>query len=215
MGGFIVLQLLARGTPAANIRIVDIRRTERNDMASGAAAEVEFVQTDITSEASVAAAFARPWAPSAAGRPLTVFHTAAVIIPSDRSPLVYAFPAAVNVAGTRHVLRAARAAGADVFSATSSASIAIRPVRPFVRPWARWPAGFWQALDVSDFWAPLRPHAGFFGNYPASKAAAERLVCAANQPGFRTGCIRPANGVYGNPTDNTVGDTLARNVMPT
>lgn len=215
MGGFIVLQLLARGTPAANIRIVDIRRTERNDMALGPAAEVEFVQTDITSEASVAAAFAQPWPPSAVGLPLTVFHTAAVIIPSDRSPLVYGFPEAVNVTGTQHVLRAARAAGADVFSSTSSASIAIRPVRPFVWPWARWPGNFWQVLDARDFFEPLRPHDGFYGNYPASKAAAERLVCAANQPGFRTGCIRPANGVYGNPTDNTVGNTLARNVLPT
>lgn len=30
-----------------------------------------------------------------------------------------------------------------------------------------------------------------------SKALAERLVCGANAPGFRTGAIRPANGIYG------------------
>ncbi|KAK8126980.1 uncharacterized protein PG998_002739 [Apiospora kogelbergensis] len=182
------------------------------------AAAVDFAQADITSPSSVAAAFARPWPPAAGRLPLTVFHTAAVIIPSDRSPHVYAFPERVNVAGTRHVLEAAACAGADVFSCTSSASVAIRPIEPFVAPWrlGAWPRHVWQVLDCRDFFGrPLRPHAEFFGNYPASKAVAERLVCAANRRGFRTGCIRPANGVYGSPSDNILGDPLSRAVMPT
>ncbi|OTA90886.1 hypothetical protein M434DRAFT_397658 [Hypoxylon sp. CO27-5] len=215
VGGFIVLQLLARGNPPESIRIIDIRKTERNDMRTGPATEVEFVQTDITSPDSVEAAFARPWHPSVANLPLTVFHTAAVILASERSKYQYAFPEAVNVRGTKNVLEAARKAGADIFSSTSSGSISIRPVEPFVAPWARSPLHFWQILDVKDFDAPLREREGYFANYPASKAVAERFVCGANSEGFRTGCIRPANGVYGNPTDNTVGDPLSRRVLPT
>lgn len=215
MGGFIVLQLLARGNPPESIRIVDIRKTERNDMCAGRAADVEFVQTDITSADSVDAAFARPWHPSVARLPLTVFHTAAVILASERSRFQYAFPEAVNVTGTKNVLAAARKHGADIFSSTSSGSICIRPVEPFVAPWASAPRHFWQVLDVKDFDAPLRDRDGYFANYPASKAVAERLVCGANSEDFRTGCIRPANGVYGNPTDNTVGDPLTRTIFPT
>ena len=215
MGGYIVLQLLARGNPPESIRILDIRRSERNDMRNGPAAEVEFVRTDIVSPTSVADAFARPWQPSVERLPLTVFHTAAVILASERSEHHYAFPATVNVRGTKNVLEAARAAGADIFSATSSGSISVRPVEPWVAPWAASPANFWQILDEKDFAEPLRGKEVFFGNYPRSKAVAERFVCAQNSEAFRTGCIRPANGVYGNPTDNTLGDPLTRAVLPT
>ncbi|KAI0534210.1 hypothetical protein GGR58DRAFT_483670 [Xylaria digitata] len=215
VGGYIVLQLLARGTPPAHIRILDIRRSERSDMHSGPATEVDFAQTDITSRASVDAAFSRLWPTSAAKLPLTVFHTAAVILASDRSAHSYAFPESVNVRGTANLLATAKAAGASVFSATSSASIAIRPVGTWVAPWAREPRDFFQILDTQDFKLPPRKREGYFGNYPASKAVAERLVCDADKEGFRTGTIRPANGVYGNPTDNTVGDPLSRAVMPT
>ncbi|KAI0904451.1 hypothetical protein F4824DRAFT_52415 [Ustulina deusta] len=215
VGGYIVLQLLAQGTPPTHIRILDIRRTERSDMQSGPAMSVDFAQTDITSRASVDSAFARPWPKSAAELPLSVFHTAAVILASDRSVHSYAFPESVNVTGTANLIAAAKAAGASVFSATSSASISIRPVGTWGAPWAKQPRDFFQVLDTRDFSLPLREHSAYFGNYPASKAVAERLVCNADQEGFRTGTIRPANGVYGNPTDNTVGDPLSRAVMPT
>lgn len=215
VGGFIVLQLLARGNPPESIRIVDIRRSERNDMRDGPASEVEFVQTDITSPASVAAAFSRPWKPPLVHLPLTVFHTAAVILASDRSKYQYHFPELVNVTGTKNVLEAARNAGADIFSSTSSGSISIRPVDPWVAPWADSAKNFWQILDEKDFSRPLRARHDFFGNYPLSKAVAERFVCSQNSETFRTGCIRPANGVYGNPTDNTLGDPLSRAIMPT
>ncbi|KAH8668932.1 hypothetical protein BX600DRAFT_510984 [Xylariales sp. PMI_506] len=215
VGGFIVLQLLARGNPPESIRIVDIRRGERLDMKTGPATEVEFAQADITSPPSLEAAFSKPWRPSVANLPLTVFHTAAVIIPSDRAKVFYDFPERVNVHGTRNVLAAARAAGADVFSCTSSGSIALLPVEPFVPPWAAQPRNFWQILDVKDFFQPLRPHDQFFGNYPTSKAVAERAVCDANSDELRTGCIRPVNGVYGNPTDNTLGLYLSTDVVPT
>ncbi|TRX96053.1 hypothetical protein FHL15_003195 [Xylaria flabelliformis] len=215
VGGYIVLQLLARGTPPTHIRILDIRRTERSDMQSGPATEVDFAQTDITSPESIKAAFARPWPASAAKLPLTVFHTAAVILASDRSAHSYAFPERVNVKGTANLLAAAKAAGASVFSSTSSASICIKPVGTWVAPWAGEPKNYFQMLHTRDMNLPLRKREEYFGNYPASKAYAERLVCDADQEGFRTGSIRPANGVYGNPTDNTVGDPLSRSVMPT
>jgi nucleoside-diphosphate-sugar epimerase len=144
-----------------------------------------------------------------------VFHTAAVIFASDRSAHSYAFPESVNVKGTAHLLDAAKAAGASVFSATSSASIAIQSVGTWVAPWAKEPKNCFQVLDTRDFELPLRKREAYFGNYPATKAVAERLVCEADDEGFRTGTIRPANGVYGNPTDNTVGDHLSRAIVPT
>ncbi|GKU07910.1 cholesterol dehydrogenase [Fusarium langsethiae] len=175
VGGYVVLQLLARGTPPKSIRIVDIRETERDDMRIGLAAKVDFLQTDITSITSTERSFNKPWDSSVKDLPLTVFHTAAVIVPSARSKHLYEFLQAVNVQGTKNVLAASRAVGATVFSSTSSASICVWPVDPFVSPWATEPRNYWQVLDVRDFSEPLRRHEDYFGNYSASKAAAERL----------------------------------------
>jgi nucleoside-diphosphate-sugar epimerase len=214
-----VLQLLERGQPPESIRIVDFRPPTRADLLRGPAAKVDFVQTDISSAESTAKAFDKPWHPSVARLPLTVFHTAAVIVPSDRYRFVSDVCDAVNVGGTQNVVDAARRAGADVLVSTTSASISIRPVELWLPPWRMWSRGwprhFWQVLDEKDFLAPLREHEAFFGNYPASKAAAERIVCGANSKGLRTGCIRPANGIYGSPTDNTVGGALSKAVLPT
>ncbi len=185
VGGYIILQLLARGQTPETIRNVDFRKPHRRDMLAGPAGDVEFVSADISSADSTDSAFSRGWHPSVAGLPLTVFHTAAVIIPSDRSRLASGFVDAVNVGGTRNVVSAARRAGADVFIATSSASISVRPVQFWVAPWnwASWPRHYAQRLDEADFFEPLRPPDQFFGNYPASTAAAERIMCGANEPG--------------------------------
>ncbi|KAK4151876.1 3beta-hydroxysteroid-dehydrogenase/decarboxylase [Chaetomidium leptoderma] len=219
VGGYIVLQLLERGQTPESIRIVDFRVPNRADMLHGPAANVDFVQTDISSAEATDKAFSKAWDASVAHLPLTVFHTAAVIVPSDRSRLVHGFCEAVNIRGTQHVVDAARRAGADVLVSTTSASISIRPVELWVPPWRmwskQWPRHYWQVLDEKDFFEPLRRHEQFYANYPASKAAAERIVCSANSKGLRTGCIRPANGVYGNPTDNTVGGALAKDIFPT
>lgn len=219
VGGYIVLQLLERGQPPSTIRIVDFQPPHRRDQLDHPLfGGVEFQKADISSAESTDAAFSKAWGdPSAAKLPLTVFHTAAVIIPSARSRLVNGFCEAVNVGGTENVLAAARRVGADVLVSTSSASISIRPVGLWVAPW-RWgtcPRGYCQVLEESDFFRPLRGHDEFFGNYPASKARAERIVCGANGRGLRTGCIRPANGVYGHPTDNTVGGPLNSQITPT
>ncbi|KUI54180.1 Sterol-4-alpha-carboxylate 3-dehydrogenase, decarboxylating [Cytospora mali] len=216
VGGYIVLQLLARGQPPHSIRIVDFQEPHRTDhLAHPGFSRVNFQKTDISSAASTQAAFSVPWDPSVAGLPLTVFHTAAVIIPSARSELVNGFCESVNVGGTQNVLAAARKAGAHVLISTSSASISIRPVELWINPW-KWntyPRHYWQLLEESDFFRPIRRHANFYGNYPASKAKAERIVCGANSKELRTGCIRPANGVYGHPTDNTVGGPWAIHVV--
>ncbi|KAF2225656.1 hypothetical protein BDZ85DRAFT_231583 [Elsinoe ampelina] len=214
VGGYIVLQLLARGTPPANIRILDIRKSQRDDINNSSAAEVDFIRTDITSAESVKAAFEKPWQHSAQKLPLTVFHTAAIILASENSQHTYRFSEAVNVTGTKNLLAAARAAGADVFSATSSASIGIRIVKP-TWPWAAQLPNFWQLLDEQDFFKPLVPRCELFSNYAISKAVAERLVCDENSDSFRTGTIRPANGIYGHPVDNTLGVPLAKSVLPT
>lgn len=219
VGGYIVLQLLERGQPPSAIRIVDFQQPHRRDQLDHPLfGQVDFQKTDISSAESTDAAFSKPWNPSVAKLPLTVFHTAAVIIPSARSQLVNGFCEAVNVGGTENVLAAARRAGADIFVSTSSASISIRPVELWVAPWRSWntcPRGYCQVLEESDFFRPLRRHEEFFGNYPASKAKAERIVCGANCRELRTGCIRPANGVYGHPTDNTVGGPLNSQICPT
>ncbi|TLD07559.1 hypothetical protein PgNI_10979 [Pyricularia grisea] len=217
VGGYLVLLLIARGQPPESIRIVDFQKPHRNDMVVGPAAEVDFVKTDISSKTAVAEAFARPWHPSVKHLPLTVFHTAAVIVPSDRSELVYGLCQKVNIHGTRILVEEAQAAGADVFIATSSGSVSIRPVEFWISPWellTKGPRYHAQVLDESDFWKPLRPHHEYFGNYPASKAFAERIVCGANSDKMRTGCIRPANGIYGNPTDNIIGSPLAMGLFP-
>lgn len=204
VGGDIVAQLLQRGQRPESIRIVDFQLPSSGRPGS----HCDFAKTDITSSAAIRQAFSKPWHSSVAGLPLTVFHTAATIRIHERSPLVYDRSRRVNVDGTANVIDAAREAGADIFVATSSASVALTPVEFWIWPWQSEPGGYVQVCDESDFDAPLRPHGRFFGNYAVSKATAERLVCGANEDGFRTGAIRPGNGVYGQPGDQLLGRLL-------
>lgn len=147
-----------------------------------------------------------------------MFHTAATIRPAERHPLTWDRTRAVNVDGTRHSLAAARAAGADVFVFTSSVSVALRPCSFFLSPLKlllrraphQHPRRWFQMLDEADFDAPVRDRSEFFSNYAFSKALSERLVAAANGPTFRTGCVRPGNGIYGMPRDVVFADFLRR-----
>lgn len=208
VGGDIVLNLLSRGQSPASIRILDFSKPSRSDMLHGEVAAVDYVKTDITDPASVEAALAKPWPSDVARLPLTVFHTVAAIRPGERSLLLWERTSRVNIDGTRNVLAAARAAGAGIFVATSSASVSLRPARFLIPPWRSQPRGYFQVCDERDFDRPLRPHGEFFSNYAYSKAIAEHEVCSANGPGFRTGCIRPGNGIYGQPTDVICGSML-------
>jgi len=207
VGGDIVLQLLQRGQVPQSIRIVDFQGLSRLDMVERAKG-CDFVRADMASSASVEAAFSKPWPASEARKPLTVFHTAAMIHPGDRSERLYPRMRRVNVDGTVNVLKASQEAGADIFIATSSASISFRPLGPWIWPWQSTPANYLHIASERDFDAPIRPHRLFFSNYSKSKAEAERLVCGSNKPGFRTGAIRPCNAIYGQKTDPVVGLTL-------
>ncbi|KAF9876559.1 3-beta hydroxysteroid dehydrogenase isomerase family [Colletotrichum karsti] len=223
VGGQLVIQLIARGQPPEAIRIIDFRKPGRDDMSEGPVSRVGFAQADISSKSATLAAFSRSWPESVAHLPLTVFHTAAVIRPSERSPMVYDRCSRVNATGAAHVLAAAKESGADVFVFTSSCSVALKPVNFFNAPWKRWPTNFLQILDELDFWKPLRPHREFFANYAKTKGEAERLVCGANSipedplhdGGFRTGAIRPGNAIYGHKDDYLVGATVRMASFPT
>ena len=225
VGGTIVSQLLQRGQGPEEIRIVDIRRpvnagsTNSRSPITGVPIsnpQVSIEQADVTSLDAVERAFSAPWCEAAHGLPLTVFHTAAVIVPADTSQRNLRYLSKVNVDGVRNVLMASKKAGASVFVYTSSASINLKRAGWWmIPPWRKWPADFWQVLDESDFDKPLKPGAEYYANYPLSKAIAERLVAEENSDGFRTGSIRPANGIYGHPSDNPVGWVLTRRLYPT
>jgi nucleoside-diphosphate-sugar epimerase len=210
-----VLQLLARGQSPDSIRIVDFRPPYREDMISGPASKVPVYQADISSETSTSAAFNQPWPKKVASLPLTVFHTAAAINAYERQFSLLGRCSAVNTTGSANVLASAKEAGADIFIVTSSASLAVRPPGFWLKPWERWPKGYLQILDERDADQPVRGHGEYFGNYGYSKAMGERLVLEANQKGFRTGAIRPGNGIYGNKYDQTSGNYLRRKDVPT
>ncbi|KAK4128858.1 NAD(P)-binding protein [Parathielavia appendiculata] len=207
VGGDIVLQLLQRGESPECIRVVDFVPLNRRDMI-GKVAGCDFVKADISSRSSVDAAFSKPWPESVVKKPLTVFHTAAAVRPQERSLLIYHRISAVNRDGAVNVLKASRAAGADIFIATSSASVSIVPPKFWIWPWQRTPVNYLQIANERDFDASLRPHDRFFSNYAYSKAEAERAVCNANEPTFRTGTIRPGNPIYGQKTDPVLGIVL-------
>ena len=184
-------------------------------MLTGPASKVSFIKTDITSQSSVREAFTQPWPTTVSSLPLTIFHTAAAINPSDRAKSLYPKIEVVNVTGTANVLSAAKAAGADVFISTSSAPVCLQPPNFWIAPWKKYPDGYVQILDERDINQPLRPHEQYFGNYAVSKARAERIVLAANSASLKTGCIRPGCGIYGNQYDQTAGLYLRRGSIPT
>jgi nucleoside-diphosphate-sugar epimerase len=157
------LQLLQRGESPASIRVVDFAPLNRRDMVETAAG-CDFVKADITSRASVEAAFSKPWPKSVAKLPLTVFHTAAAIRPQERSPRLYHRISPVNRDGAVNVLETARAAGADILIATSSASVGIMPTSFWIWPWRSTPKNYVQVVNEKDFDAPLRSHDQFFAN---------------------------------------------------
>jgi nucleoside-diphosphate-sugar epimerase len=97
-----------------------------------------------------------------------VFHSAAWLAGGDA-----ALAEATNVGGTAAMLAAARAAGVRRFIHVGTEAVLVGgpPIR-----------------NADESWPiPDRP----IGLYPATKAAAERLVRAANVPGFETIVVRP------------------------
>ncbi|KAI9687422.1 MAG: hypothetical protein M1820_010446 [Bogoriella megaspora] len=215
VGGNIALHLLARGQTPESIRIIDFRKPVRSDLLQREAPEVEFVSADITSFDSVDAAFQRPWAPNVASLPLTVFHTAALIRPGERVKSLLYRVWSVNVDGTKNVMAVAKRVGADVFIATSSGSISIRPVNYWIPPWKKTADNNLQIYKDPDKDQTIRPHGNYFCNYSESKAHAEDLVLKANDGSFQTGTIRPACGIYGSKNDVVIGFLLTRKSVET
>ena len=158
-----------------------------------------YFETDVTDSSSVTAVFNHPWSPANAKLPLTVFHTVALIHPGERKADLLPKFIKVNVEGTRNVLEGARSAGCDIFIATSSASIAIRPQQFFFPPWQRYPKNFVQFSDNAEAEDINGGLEQFAGCYSYSKAQAEKLVRESDDKkgGFRTGAIRPGHAIYG------------------
>lgn len=181
-------------------------------------AGIGYIKTDIADKDSVSDAFLHsPWPNSVARLPLTVFHNAAVIRPGERAKDFLPLCSKVNVDGARNVVNAAKEAGASVLIATSSGSICLRSVSFWIPPWETCPRNLVQV--ISDSTSVPTEHDEFFGNYAVSKSEAERIVRGADEAssGFRTGCIRPTNGIYGIGYDTTAtvtGNYLSTGVNP-
>lgn len=193
VGNWIISHLVARGENPAAIRTLDLASPRRELLDLG----VTFVKTNIVDEIAVYDAFTQPWPDTVVDLPLTVFHNAAMIRPEDRHRAFLSICRKVNVGGTINVLNAAKKAGASCFVSTSSGSICMRCPNFWTAPWKNTPKHFVQVL--SDATEPPKEHDEFFGNYAVSKREAEIIVREADdiKNNFRTGCIRPANGIYG------------------
>ncbi|KAL4933643.1 putative 3-beta hydroxysteroid dehydrogenase/isomerase family protein [Aspergillus undulatus] len=193
VGTWIIEHLLARGENPAAIRALDLQPPRRGLLDLG----ITFVSTNIVDKTAVQSAFSQPWSGAVADLPLTVFHNAAVIRPAERHKIFLAFSRKVNVEGTANVLNGAKSAGASCFISTSSGSVCMRCPDYWIAPWTKTPKHLVQVL--SDANEPPKEHDQFFGTYAISKSEAEGIVRAADnlESNFRTGCIRPANGVYG------------------
>lgn len=202
VGGWIVHHLVMRGENPAAIRILDLSPTKRPEAIRH---NIAFVKTDVSNLEQVNDAFAKQWPDQVADLPLTVFHCVALIAPNFRHEDFLGPFVKVNIEGTKNVLAAAKAAGADVLVSTSSGSVAYTPPTYWPLPWARSAPGLLQILANADRKSGRLddPLSTFAGCYSWSKAQAELAITEANSPTFRTGAIRPANGIYGHGVNNS------------
>ncbi|KAH8101919.1 NAD(P)-binding protein [Cristinia sonorae] len=223
LGGWIVLHLIRRGEDPRRIRVLDLRKPARQDLCEGLAAQVDFLQGDVSDAAAVEAAFQKPWPCLPSDNPdeplpeLTVFHTVAIIRFFERHPELMPYSERVNTVGTQNVLDSARRAGASAFVFTSSGSVAVQRSRFWLWPWEKEPRKFTQVIN--DHTVLPQCHEEFFSNYAASKLQAERLVQAADRTPsgsgqLRTGCIRPGNGIYGTGGDLLIDRMLKDGIHP-
>ncbi|KAF9061101.1 3-beta hydroxysteroid dehydrogenase/isomerase family-domain-containing protein [Rhodocollybia butyracea] len=206
LGGWIIIHLLKRGELPSNIRIIDLHPPSRYDFASGPAKEVQFIQTDIASAEQVEAAFKAPWPLSTSSNSeITVFHCAAIIRFYERHPSLLPL-SEINFIGTEHVLKASFAAGGSILVFTSSGSVAQRRTRLLLIPWVeKEPENFVQVLGDQEPSELPKSVDGFCCCYAHTKLRSESLIRASdNSPSgpsgettLRTGCIRPANAIYG------------------
>ncbi|KIX09557.1 uncharacterized protein Z518_00637 [Rhinocladiella mackenziei CBS 650.93] len=202
VGGWIVEHLIMRGQDPATIRIADLQAPRRQYAVEK---NVPYFQTDVTDPTSIARIFNHPWPAEASNLPLTVFHTVAYIHAGHRHPDLLPKYMQVNVDGTKNVIAASRVAGCDIFIATSSASIGIRPSKFIFPPWVKYPGTFVQFADNAEPEDLDGSLDQFAGCYAYSKAKAEKVVRNADdkESGFRTGAIRPGHAIYGHGDENS------------
>ncbi|PKY04165.1 putative 3-beta hydroxysteroid dehydrogenase/isomerase family protein [Aspergillus campestris IBT 28561] len=193
VGNWIVTHLLTRGEDPAAIRILDLQAPSDRILNQG----VAYIKTNIVDEESVQNAFSAPWPQAVAQQPLSVFHCAAAIRPAERHRCFLPLCRNVNVHGSVNVLNAAKKYGASCMVATSSGSIGVHRASFWIPPWSSAPRNLAQV--VSDSTPLPQSHDEFFGNYAVAKAEAEAIIRDADSldGNFRTGCIRPTNGIYG------------------
>jgi len=207
VGGWIVAHLLMRGEDPAAIRILDLSPPKRKEVAEN---NIAFIQTNVSLFDVVSRAFNAPWPDHVQSLPLTVFHCVAYINPSERTADFVATYEAVNIKGTENVLKAAQAADASCFIATSSASVSVKPPTYFPWPWQRWPKNIWQFIPNAEP-TTLDGLLETYGScYAWSKAQAEKRVREANDPkaGFLTGVIRPGHAIYGHGVEQSSSVTF-------
>ncbi|KAJ9132573.1 Sterol-4-alpha-carboxylate 3-dehydrogenase [Coniochaeta hoffmannii] len=117
-------------------------------------------------------------------RPTVVFHCAAVM-PIGRAAVPEAVVRRTNVDGTRLLLEASKRFGVRAFVFTSSAGVA-----------QKYDGGFRDLINCDETAPTVEEEDGGM-LYPRTKAAAERLVLAADDPAsVRTVSLRPAV-IYG------------------
>ena len=211
---------MERGEDPKKIRVLDIRPPSRQDLRTGVAQQVTFLQVDVSNAAAVFEAFKAPWPDTDGDQGITVFHTAANIRFYERDIRLLPRSSKVNYNGTVNVINAAKETGANTLIYTSSASVSVRRSRFWLWPWEKQPTYFIQVYKDDDSHLP-KQHDHFFSNYAASKLSAEMAVRAADKSPttgshtLRTGCVRPGNGIFGPGGDLMCGAYLVRKHNPT
>jgi len=105
----------------------------------------------------------------------------------------------------------------DIFIFTSSSSLTAPHINFWIPPWQKYPKTLVHVADDEPF-ASLsnRKYPDFYSNYAYTKYLAETLVCKADDPenGFRTGCLRAGNVIFGSGGDLCVEKYVAQDINP-
>ncbi|KXN89086.1 3beta-hydroxysteroid-dehydrogenase/decarboxylase isoform 2 [Leucoagaricus sp. SymC.cos] len=211
VGNWIVGTLLRRGEEPYNIRVVDLKPPSLPEQLEYLAAGVEYVKADITDRNATTASFMKTWTKPDAenvSKGLTVFHCAAVIRYFERHTTFLSRSMAVNMGGTRNVIEASKAAGADIFLYTSSTVVGARPARLLSFPWeskrsetcTQVVSDEGEAEGRGEVVWHYRMHDDFISNYAETKFQAELLVRNADKANggkLRTGILRAGAILFG------------------
>lgn len=125
-----------------------------------------------------------------------VFHCAGVMTVT-RAPVKDEVVHAINFDGAKYMLEASQEAGVKALVFTSSASVVQRER-----------GGICAVTNADETWPTVTPEDNVIA-YPTAKAAAERLILAADRPGaMRTTALRPAL-IYGERDNDLIPTQIA------